>query len=128
MSETAPRPRALACLAFALALLPVLVVGPSRAGEYLETFDTSVHNDPFTTTANWNVAAGQLELYPQALTAHGQVALPAAPGDIRVRGTYAYVTAGNGLNIVDVRNPQSPVVVSTLVVGGSGGGVDVQGK
>ena len=51
--------------------------------------------------------------------------LPGA-GSIVVHGQYAYVSGGGGLQIIDVSNPDTPVVVN-VVPGGGGSGLVYSG-
>ncbi len=39
----------------------------------------------------------------------------AGPNAIQIKGTYAYVATGSSLQIIDISNPSSPVIVSSLI-------------
>ncbi len=41
----------------------------------------------------------------------------AAPNAIQIKGTYAYVATGSGLQIIDISNPSSPAIVSSIING-----------
>ena len=63
--------------------------------------------------------------HPQRL---GNCSLPAAPSDVYLAGTHAYVADGTaGLLVIDLSNPAEPKLVGTCVTGGGAGGVQVVG-
>ena len=58
----------------------------------------------------------------------GQVATPAPAVDIAVAGDKVYVADEQGLRVVDVANPASPVVAGGVDLSGKPSGVDVYGS
>jgi len=63
--------------------------------------------------------------HPQRL---GNCSLPAAPTDVYLAGTHAYVADRTaGLLVIDLGNPAEPKLVGTCVTGGEASGVQVVG-
>lgn len=68
---------------------------------------------------------------PSNPTLEGSVSgLPLGPVAIYVQGGYAYVmnAGGGSMSIIDVRNPNNPVVVATVATGAGSQSVYVQGR
>jgi hypothetical protein len=82
----------------------------------------TVTNSGFTATATGTVT----NFTPTAL---GSIAIPGYANNVDVNGSFAYVAAGaNGLVVVNVASPTSPVIVATLDTPGNANDVRVLGN
>jgi hypothetical protein len=95
---------------------------------YFENFSTTTYKDAVHTTADWNTAAGKLQLFPFVPTLLGSYDTPGLATGVVISGTLAYVADGStGLQIIDVNNPASPMLSGTYDTPGSAAGVVVSG-
>ncbi len=107
----------------------ILGAPPARteAGSHVEDFTTTTYRDPVASTANWDTGAGELRLDPFVRGVVGSLGL----GDSRkvaVAGDHAFVAGiANGLHVIDIQDPESPFLVTTVAVAGDAQAVAVAG-
>jgi hypothetical protein len=111
----------------------VLVAGTLAAApiprSFVEEFDNTTYKDVANTTADWNIAAGKLKLFPFVPTLLGSFNSPGTATGIAISGTVVYLADGIwGLRIIGVGNPASPVALGSYVTPGWANGVAVSGS
>lgn len=110
MDSASHRARAVIILAFLLAPTTV-TAGPQT---YTEDFASSAYKDHVNNTADWNVAAGELRLFPFPFALAGALDTSGYAFDVCVFGDNAYVADGAmGLRIMDISDPATPVLSGT---------------
>src|SRR5688500_692603 len=101
---------ALAWLLLAVAPLPA----HASSHSHIEEFVNTTYKDVVNTTADWNTAAGKLQLFPFLPTLLGSYDTPGDAYAVEVSGTRAYLADGlAGLKIFDISNPASPVLLGS---------------
>src|SRR5438552_3250638 len=116
-------------VAFA-ALLLIIGATPAQAipNSRIEEFDNTIFKDAVNTTADWNTAAGKLQIFPFRPTLLGSYDTPGNAYDVALSGTVAYVADGlSGIRIVDVSNPASPILLGSFDTPGDAVGIAVAG-
>ena len=93
-----------------------------------ESFNTQTRCDLDSTTAFWDTAEGKLHLHPYAITEVGGYDGSGTSYHLAVAGDVVYVADGAaGLRLIDVTDPATPSLVSTLNTPGSAYGVALRG-
>ncbi|MCA9728719.1 MAG: hypothetical protein KC729_13600, partial [Candidatus Eisenbacteria bacterium] len=125
-SRSAPQVRRWTWICVAASLV---VPGLARAYQsFSEDFTTTTYEDTDQTTANWNTAQGVLQLPTFPLSLNGSTDTPDIANDLTIAGDYAYVADRNsGLQVIDISDPASPVLVGTLDTPHQAEGVSVDG-
>lgn len=99
---------------YTVALLAVCAASPGAAGTFTETFSTATYKNVANTSADWDTLDGELRLRPFAASIVGSYDTPGTASDVVVAGDLAFIADGaSGLQIVDVTDPTSPVLVGT---------------
>src|SRR5207249_3626791 len=123
-------PRECSAPAVAIAVLLIIIgAAPAQAipNSRVELFNSTTFKDAVNTTADWNTAAGKLQLFTlfQLL---GSYDTPGAAWGVAVSGTVAYVTdASSGIQILNVSNPASPTLLGSYDTPGFAIGVAISG-
>jgi hypothetical protein len=111
-------------------LLLVSLAAPATAQNvFTEDFSTTEYLDAANTSLIWDTVAGEIGLGPFSRTLIGNY-LPAGPAvDVVVSGDYAYLACvSSGVSIVDISDPGSPALVSTLATNGYARALAVNGR
>ena len=112
-----------------LIILMVLTIpGAALAQQsYSEDFTTTTYKDEINTTADWDIAAGELKL-PSLPTLAGWADTPGFAYRVAVAGNHAFVADyGSGLQVIDITNPLNPVLVGSYDTPGIARDVAVAG-
>ncbi|UCF04574.1 MAG: hypothetical protein JSV33_11655 [bacterium] len=97
---------------------------------YSEDFTTTMYKDAVNTTACWDTVAGELKLPPFEVQLVGSVGTPANALFVAVHGDYAFVGLGDypEFLVMDISNPESPVIVTGIDLPHNGGPVKISGN
>ncbi|MGH2570246.1 MAG: hypothetical protein ACRDGR_03405, partial [bacterium] len=112
------------------AVLAALLLAPAAgtATGYVEDFEDDAAKDPATTTADWNVTAGELRFFPFAPAGLGSADTPDRAVACAVAGNLACVADElSGLRVFDVTSPSAPVFRGSLDTPGEARGVALAG-
>lgn len=97
------------------------------ATRYVEDFTTTTYRDAGNTTADWNMAAGELRLYSLPI-AWGSYQPSDSVFAVAVAGDLAFLACGSaGLRILDITDPGNPSLTGTYDTPGEAYGVAVAG-
>jgi hypothetical protein len=95
---------------------------------YVEDFSTTLYKDETNTTAFWDVASGELKLYPFQLTVAGSYDSPGLAYNVTLDGDYAYLAdQASGLQVIDISDPTNPSLAGTYDTPGNAFGVTIAG-
>ena len=94
------------------ALFPVLILAGNADGQiphsYQEDFTTFSYRDIVHTTAWWDVAAGELKMYPYEISAVDSLDPGNLARKIAIAGDYAYLAnGGGGIEVIDISDPEN---------------------
>ncbi len=113
-----------------LVLLAIILIGPNAHSiplSYTEDFSSAAYKDALNTTADWNTTDGELKLFDLPLFA-GNYNTPGFAVDVAVAGNLAFVAdMSNGLQVIDITDPDNPVLVGSYNTPDSAAGVVVDG-
>ena len=114
-----------------LLVLLVVAAAPAAAGtvhSYAEDFTTKAYCDTSATTALWDTSAGELKLPLIEVALAGEYDTPGEALALAIAGDYAYVADYSvGLTVVDVSDPQTPVLAGIAFLPGLSAGVALSG-
>ncbi len=118
--------RYLTCsLVFAAAFLAA--VSPASAQlSFTEDFSTTTYKDAANTTADWNTAAGELRLFPFAITSVGTFNTAGTAVGAAISGNLLFVADDPNVAILDITNVAAPTLLGTFASVGAQG-VEIQG-
>ncbi|MFH1843199.1 MAG: FlgD immunoglobulin-like domain containing protein [bacterium] len=102
-----------------------IAAGP---GYFREDFSNRQYADLALTTAWWDTMSGQVRLHPHEIELLAIVDTPGSAVDVAVFGNLAFVGDGeDGLQVLDITDPESVGVIGTLDTPGYAWGVAVDG-
>jgi hypothetical protein len=123
--NTRSRLISLLCLSLIVILLPGTAL--ARSHVYHEYFTSRASCDSLHTTAQWDTVAGRLALPPFEAKLLSHLTFTSYVQEAAIAGDYAYLaTWWDGLQVVDISDPEHPAVVGGW--GTSGKGICVDGN
>jgi len=106
----------------------IVVPAHTAVSSYTEDFTTTTYKDTINTSADWNISAGELRLFPFAPTVVGNYDTPGNALGTFVSGDYVYVADhSSGLQIIDISNPTTPALAGAYSTPGSAWRVVIAG-
>ena len=101
---------------------------PILKTSHFEDFSSLSYCDTTKTTTIWDTQVGQIRLPLLHHAIVDSLSIPGTAIDILVAGNWAYVAAGEqGLQVIDIRNPQDLVLAASLDTPGHAQALDLEG-
>ncbi|MFX1282550.1 MAG: Ig-like domain-containing protein [Promethearchaeota archaeon] len=99
------------------------------SGTFTENFTTTIYEDSAnTSTVGWGSPSGVIKLPPRHPELIAQYNLPGDTNGVAIDGNYAYIADGNqGLQILNITDPSTPVLTWTCNTSGFAQNVAVSG-
>ena len=89
----------------------------SQAGNltsFTDSLTSTQYRDPLVTSAWWDTTNGEIKRFPFAGSEIGNLTGLNA-SDVVVRGDLAYIASVAGMQVADIRDPTSPLLISSAV-------------